>query len=224
MQKFGPPFNRIHFKTCRDLWLTGCSTKLLWLACETFNYKDRLNQSWKRCLTYVIAGCACPRFFLRVWQHGGLLTTLHWPKNWDHSLLWIRRRVQEIIWKVWTVCFHNKKCSAETERHKNTPCEGKMCVAGKIQERHRRRMVRMVTDKPQTTYRELQEHLAADGIVVHRSTIQRTLHQEKLIGRVMHKKPFLSVCHEKSRIRYAKDIWTSQKHFGKKYCDQMRLR
>ena len=49
----------------------------------------------------------------------------------------------------------------------------------KIQERHRRRMVRMVTDKPQ---------LAADGVVVHRSTIQCTLHQEKLIGRVMRKK------------------------------------
>ena len=40
-------------------------------------------------------------------------------------------------------------------------------------------------DKPQTTSRELQEHMAADGVVVHRSTIQRTLHQEKLIGRVI---------------------------------------
>ena len=70
----------------------------------------------------------------------------------------------------------------------------------KIQERHRRRMVRMVTDKPQTTSRELQEHLAADGVVVHRSTIQCTL----LIRRVMRKKPFLSVCHKKSRMRYGK--------------------
>ena len=62
----------------------------------------------------------------------------------------------------------------------------------------------MVTDKLQTTSRELQEHLAADGVVVHRATIQRTLHQEKLIGRVMRKKPFLSVRHKKSRMRYGK--------------------
>ena len=82
----------------------------------------------------------------------------------------------------------------------------------------------MVTDKPQTTSRELQDHLAADGVVVHRSTIQRTLHQEKLIGRVMRKKPFLSVRHKKSRMGMEKHIWTSQKHFGKKYCGQMRLR
>ena len=56
----------------------------------------------------------------------------------------------------------------------------------------------MVTDKPQITSRELQEHLAADGVVVHRSTIQHTLHQ------VMRKKPFLSVRHKKSRMRYGK--------------------
>ena len=38
----------------------------------------------------------------------------------------------------------------------------------------------MVTDKPQTTFRELQEHLAADGVVVHHSTIQCTLQQSML--------------------------------------------
>ena len=63
----------------------------------------------------------------------------------------------------------------------------------KIQERHKRGMVRMVTDKPQTTSRELQEHLAADGVVVQRSTIQHTLHLEKLIRRAMRKKSFLSI-------------------------------
>ena len=61
-------------------------------------------------------------------------------------------------------------------------------------------MVRMVTDKPQTTSRELQEHLATDGVVVHRSTIQRPLHQVKLIGWVMRKKPFLSVRHKVCNI------------------------
>ena len=86
----------------------------------------------------------------------------------------------------------------------------------KIQERHRRRMVRMVTDKPQTTSRELQEHLAADGVVVHRSTIQRTLHQDKLIGRVMRKKPFLSVRHKKSRMRDGKAHLDKPEAFWKK--------
>uniref|UniRef100_A0A3B1J718 Uncharacterized protein n=1 Tax=Astyanax mexicanus TaxID=7994 RepID=A0A3B1J718_ASTMX len=61
----------------------------------------------------------------------------------------------------------------------------------KISERQRRRMVRTVKDNPQTTSKELQHHLAADGVTVHRSTIQRTLHKEKLYGRVMRKKPFL---------------------------------
>ena len=74
----------------------------------------------------------------------------------------------------------------------------------------------MVTDKPQTTSRELQEHLATDGVVVHRSTIQRTLHQEKLFGRLMRKKPFLSVRHKKSRMRYAKAHLDKPEAFWKK--------
>lgn len=61
----------------------------------------------------------------------------------------------------------------------------------KISERQRRRMVRMVKDNPQTTSKDLQGHLAADGVTVHCSTIQRTLHREQLYGRVMRKKPFL---------------------------------
>ena len=77
-------------------------------------------------------------------------------------------------------------------------------------------MVRMVTDELQTTSRELQEHLAADGVVVHRSTIQCTLHQEKLIRRVMHKKPFLSVRHKKSRMRYGKAHLDKPEAFWKK--------
>ncbi|CAJ0962928.1 unnamed protein product [Ranitomeya imitator] len=55
----------------------------------------------------------------------------------------------------------------------------------KTSERQRRRMVRSVKDNPQTTSRELQHQLAADGVTVHWSTIQRTLHKEKLYGRVM---------------------------------------
>ena len=64
-------------------------------------------------------------------------------------------------------------------------------------------MVTIVTDKPQTTSKELQEHLAADGVIVHRSTVQHTLHKEQLNGRVMRKKPFLRIRHKQSRLRYA---------------------
>ena len=74
----------------------------------------------------------------------------------------------------------------------------------KILERQRRKMVRMVKNNPQTTTNDLQDHLAADGVTVHPSTIQRTLHKEKLYGRVMRKKPFLSTRHKPSRLRYAK--------------------
>uniref|UniRef100_A0A8C4TH97 Transposase Tc1-like domain-containing protein n=1 Tax=Erpetoichthys calabaricus TaxID=27687 RepID=A0A8C4TH97_ERPCA len=73
----------------------------------------------------------------------------------------------------------------------------------KIQERHMSRIVRMVTDNPQITSTDLQEHLAADGVSVHRSTIQRNLHKEHLYGRVMRKKTFLHSCHKPSRLLYA---------------------
>lgn len=39
-------------------------------------------------------------------------------------------------------------------------------------------MTRRVKDKPQTTSREQQEHLAVDGVVDYGSTIQYTLYQE----------------------------------------------
>ena len=79
-----------------------------------------------------------------------------------------------------------------------------------------RKKYRKGTDKPHTTSRELQDHLAADGVVVHRSTIQRTLHQEKLIGRIMRKKPFLSVHHKKSCMRYGKAHLNKPEVFWKK--------
>ncbi|XP_056416127.1 uncharacterized protein LOC130357457, partial [Hyla sarda] len=52
-------------------------------------------------------------------------------------------------------------------------------------------MARKVKNSPQTTSKDLQHHLAADGVTVHRSNIRCTLHKEKLYGRVMQKKPFL---------------------------------
>uniref|UniRef100_A0A8C5DP94 Transposase n=1 Tax=Gouania willdenowi TaxID=441366 RepID=A0A8C5DP94_GOUWI len=74
----------------------------------------------------------------------------------------------------------------------------------KISERQRRRMVRTVTVNPQTSSKDQQHQLAADGVTVHRSTIQRTLHKEMLYGRVMRKKPFLCTRHKRGRLRYAK--------------------
>ena len=59
-------------------------------------------------------------------------------------------------------------------------------------------MVRTVKLNPQTSSKDLQHDLAADGVIVHRSTIQRTLHKEMLYGRVMRKKPFLRTRHKQS--------------------------
>lgn len=74
----------------------------------------------------------------------------------------------------------------------------------KISDRQKRRMVRTVRVNPQTSTKDLQHHLAADGVTVHRSTIRRTLHKEMLYARVMQRKPFLRPQHKQSRLRYAK--------------------
>ncbi|KAI4890691.1 hypothetical protein NFI96_033754 [Prochilodus magdalenae] len=62
-------------------------------------------------------------------------------------------------------------------------------------------MLRTVRVNPQTSTKDLQHDLAADGVTVHRSTIRRTLHKEMLYGRVMQKKPFLRPHHKQSRLR-----------------------
>ena len=47
-----------------------------------------------------------------------------------------------------------------------------------ISDTQRRRMVRTVQLNPQTSSKDLQHDLAADGVTEHRSTIQRTLHKD----------------------------------------------
>ncbi|KAI4881208.1 hypothetical protein NFI96_010076 [Prochilodus magdalenae] len=47
-------------------------------------------------------------------------------------------------------------------------------------------MLRTVRVNPQTSTKDLQHDLAADGVTVHRSTIRRTLHKEMLYGRAYH--------------------------------------
>ena len=74
----------------------------------------------------------------------------------------------------------------------------------KISNNQKRRMLRTVRVKPQTSNKDLQHDLAADGVTVHRSTIRRTLHKEMLYGRVMQRKAFLRPHHKQSRLRYAK--------------------
>ncbi|KAI4897892.1 hypothetical protein NFI96_005019 [Prochilodus magdalenae] len=76
-------------------------------------------------------------------------------------------------------------------------------------------MLRTVRVNPQTSTKDLQHDLAADGVTVHRSTIRRTLHKEMLYGRVMQRKPFLRPHHKQSRLRYAKAhldkvLWTDE--------------
>ena len=58
-------------------------------------------------------------------------------------------------------------------------------------------MVRMVKDNPKTTPKDLQHHLAGDGVTV-------TLPKEKLYRGVMREKPFLHTHHKQSHLRYAK--------------------
>ncbi|KAI4878794.1 hypothetical protein NFI96_009235 [Prochilodus magdalenae] len=69
----------------------------------------------------------------------------------------------------------------------------------KIWNKLKRRMLRTVRVNPQTSTKDLQHDLAADGVTVHRSTIRRTLHKEMLYGRVMQRKPFLRPHHKQSR-------------------------
>ncbi|KAI4894645.1 hypothetical protein NFI96_001030 [Prochilodus magdalenae] len=65
-------------------------------------------------------------------------------------------------------------------------------------------MLRTVRVNPQTSTKDLQHDLAAEGVTVHRSTIRRTLHKEMRYRRVMQRKPFLRPHHKQSRLRYAK--------------------
>ncbi|KAI4902031.1 hypothetical protein NFI96_009939 [Prochilodus magdalenae] len=62
-------------------------------------------------------------------------------------------------------------------------------------------MLRTVRVNPQTSTKDLQHDLAADGVTVHHSTIQRTLHKEMLYGRAMQRKPFLRPHHKQSCLR-----------------------
>ncbi|KAI4872668.1 hypothetical protein NFI96_000385 [Prochilodus magdalenae] len=81
-------------------------------------------------------------------------------------------------------------------------------------------MLRTVRVNPQTSTKDLQHDLAADGVTVHHSTIQRTLHKEMLYGRVMQRKPFLRPHHKQSRLSFKQFGGTckTEDSFGDKQC------
>ncbi|KAI4893691.1 hypothetical protein NFI96_000590 [Prochilodus magdalenae] len=63
-------------------------------------------------------------------------------------------------------------------------------------------MLRTVRVNPQTSTKDLQHDLAADGVTVHRSTIRHTLHKEMLYGRVTHL--------DKPAAFWNKVLWTDE--------------
>ncbi|KAI4893888.1 hypothetical protein NFI96_024336 [Prochilodus magdalenae] len=80
-------------------------------------------------------------------------------------------------------------------------------------------MLRTVRVNPQTSTKDLQHDLAAEGVAVHRSTIQRTLHKEMLYGRVMQRKPFLCPHHKQSRLSRTTRVHVERDHRVGRYVD-----
>lgn len=75
----------------------------------------------------------------------------------------------------------------------------------KISHRLARKLVRSAQQNPQVTAKDLQSSLADTGVAVHRSTVQRTLHNKDLHGRDVRRKPFLRPHHKSQRLKYAKE-------------------
>ena len=74
-----------------------------------------------------------------------------------------------------------------------------------ISEKHVRTLLRTVNAKPQTTTKDLQEHLAGMEMQVHRATVQRTLQQNGLHSRITRKKLFRRPQHKRNLLKYAKE-------------------
>lgn len=64
--------------------------------------------------------------------------------------------------------------------------------------------MRNAQKNPQITAKELQKRVDT-GVVVHRTTKQRTLNNKDLHGRVARRKPFLRPQHKIKRLKYAKE-------------------
>ncbi|KAK7143817.1 hypothetical protein R3I93_014851 [Phoxinus phoxinus] len=79
----------------------------------------------------------------------------------------------------------------------------------KIDERLQRRIVRMVDKQPQTSSKEIQAVLQAQGASVSARTICRNLNKMKRYGRRPRRTPLLTQRHKKARLQFAK-MYTSK--------------
>lgn len=74
----------------------------------------------------------------------------------------------------------------------------------KIDDKSKRRIIRMVTKEPRKTSKEIQGELHAQGTSVSDRTIRRCLSQSGLHGRRPRRTPLLKTNHKKARLEYAK--------------------
>ncbi|KAI4885643.1 hypothetical protein NFI96_007298 [Prochilodus magdalenae] len=86
-----------------------------------------------------------------------------------------------------------------------------------------RYLKRNVEKNPRVTAKELKKDLSDVGTEVSAQTIRRALHNEDLHARTPRRTPLLTPKNKKSRLQYAKVMWTSHKGFGTVYCGQMKL-
>lgn len=83
----------------------------------------------------------------------------------------------------------------------------------KVDERLQRRIVRMVDKQPQTSSKEIQAVLQAQGASVSARTIRRHLNEMKRYGRRPRRTPLLTQRHKKARLQFAKMYLSKPKSF-----------
>uniref|UniRef100_A0A8C5PHJ1 Transposase n=1 Tax=Leptobrachium leishanense TaxID=445787 RepID=A0A8C5PHJ1_9ANUR len=83
----------------------------------------------------------------------------------------------------------------------------------KIDERLQRRIVRMVDKQPQTSSKEIQAVLQAQGASVSARTICRHVNEMKRYGRRPRRTPLLTQRHKKARLQFAKMYSSKPKSF-----------
>ncbi|KAI4878313.1 hypothetical protein NFI96_017964, partial [Prochilodus magdalenae] len=109
-------------------------------------------------------------------------------------------RIQKAITEISAFSLHCEKHWEKMESTGTVLVKARRGRPRKIWNKQKRRMLRTIRVNPETSTKDLQHDLAADGVTVHRSTIRRTLHKEMLYGRVMQRKPFLRPHHKQRRL------------------------
>ena len=85
-----------------------------------------------------------------------------------------------------------------------------------------RYLKRRVEKSPRVTAEELRKYLSDVGTEVSAQTIRRTLRNEGLHARTPRRTPLLSPKNKKSRLQYAKIMWTNHRSFGIVFCGLMK--